>query len=166
MFNNKKIVIEAITSVGTNIQDNLQKQEEMREGKGKAERRGERSLEPPALPPEPFSRKSFQPQRPWVPLALSGNAEYHAIIFCLPIGLPLRPGTYEDRKTGLPQAPQCPQLPTQCLALSPYQRMEKEGEEKRMEGLQGEGPGKHWAAALYSLKPPKQRLGFPSGTVV
>ena len=134
--------------------------------RGREKEEGKESWSLPALPPEPFSRKSFQPQRPWVPLARSGNAEYHAVVFCLPIGLPLRPGTYEDRKTRLPQAPRCPQLPKQCLALSPYRRMEKEGEEKRMEGLQGEGPGKHRAAALYSLTPPKQRMGFPGGTVV
>ena len=60
----------------------------MREGKGKGERRrrGERSLESPALPPELFSRKSFQRQRPWAPRARSGNAEYQAVVFWLPIG--------------------------------------------------------------------------------
>ena len=39
MFNNKKVVIEDIVSVRTNIQDNLRKREEMMEGKGKEEGR-------------------------------------------------------------------------------------------------------------------------------
>lgn len=108
----------------------------MREGKGKGERRrGERSLESPALPLEPFSRESFQRQRPWAPRARSGNAEYQAVVSWLPTHrVYLRPGIYEDRKTRLPQAPCCPQLPAQCLALGPHLRMEKE--KKRTEGLE------------------------------